>query len=45
MKMFDHLLVGLAPNTASTDGASTTVAAMVPSRLAAIMIQPVRNPR
>ena len=45
INMFGHLLFALLPKTASTDGARTTVAAMVPSRLAAIMIQPVRKPR
>ena len=45
MKMFGQVLVVLAPKTASTDGARTTTAAMVPRKLAAIISQPVRNPR
>ena len=33
MKMFGQVLVALVPKTASTDGARTTVAAMVPSEV------------
>ena len=43
--MFGQVLVELLPKTASTDGASTTVAAVVPRMLAASISQPVKKPR
>ena len=45
MKMFGQVLVALWPKMASTDGPSTTTPAIAPTRLAAIISQPVRNPR
>ena len=45
MKMFGQVALALAPKMASTDGPRTTAPAMLPTRLAAIISQPVRNPR
>ena len=45
MKMFGQVLAALPPKMARTDGPSTTTPAMAPTRLAAIISHPVRNPR
>ena len=45
MPMFGQVLSAFAPATASTDGASAEVLAVVPIRFPAIMSQPTRKPR
>ena len=45
MAMFGVVLTELEPNTASTDGASTTTPEIAPVRLPAIISQPVIKPR
>ena len=45
MRIFGHVLVAAVLKMASTDGARTTTPEIAPTRLPAIISQPVRKPR